>query len=364
MKTGPRIVCLVLLAAVSHAELLDNADSKTQAIAEKVRARCRELIPRLFSTNVPFASAYFSSFANYEISSEKKDSVFVIFYFDGYPGYWYVPKGGKRGVLVSVDACISVSYDTKNNLIRSIHNGLLYEYLKPDTVDTNSHTQVWVDKAISHGHIKTNDMDGVPELSIAEAAERAKRYLDVMGIPLATNHVLYSAEFNSGGWSPLCWELVWGPPDHPYKFDDTPISCEVTFHEKLGLVHARPAKPRPYPKTMSVNIAKNQAVFKAEKAAPLVMQTPFYLQCRLPGFKVKGVKSAELLISSPNWLLDPERAIWAREPPTDETRLCWVVVFETVDTVRERPRNFKPMPPDILVYIDAATGEIVGANFT
>jgi hypothetical protein len=24
----------------------------------------------------------------------------------------------------------------------------------------------------------------------------------------------------------------------------------------------------------------------------------------------------------------------------------------------------KPAPPDILIYVDAATGEIVGANFT
>jgi hypothetical protein len=34
-----------------------------------------------------------------------------------------------------------------------------------------------------------------------------------------------------------------------------------------------------------------------------------------------------------------------------------------VDTV-EREKGIKLLPPDILIYVDAATGEIVGANFT
>jgi hypothetical protein len=74
------------------------------------------------------------------------------------------------------------------------------------------------------------------------------------------------------------------------------------------------------------------------------------------------MESAELRISVPNWLLDPARAVWIREKPPEETRLCWVVRFRTTDTVDRR--SMKLTPVEILIYIDAATGEVVGANFT
>lgn len=355
-------LCFVMVA---HVGLSDADEAQKEIVANKVWKQCIKYSPALFSTNVPFASFYSSVCPKYDLTFKEDGYVFAIFMFDGYPGYWHVPKGRKRGVLVPVDACISMSYDTRNDRIRSIHNGLLREYLKPDTVDTNNYTRVWVDKPMLHDYSKDSIADATPTLSIAEAYERAKRYLDILGITLPTNHTLYTANFNSDpGISPHSWSLTWGPTDSKYKYDDSPVSCEVVFHERFGLLHVRPGWIISRPTAEEVNVSREQAILKGEKAAPLVMQTPFYLQCRLPDFKVKGVKSAELLISRPNWLLDPKRAIWAREPPTDETRLCWVVVFETADTVLARPRNFKPMPPDIRIYIDAATGEIVGANFT
>ena len=115
---------------------------------------------------------------------------------------------------------------------------------------------------------------------------------------------------------------------------------------------------------MKVCVSREEAVLKASKAVPLAMKTPYYLRARLPGFKAKEVKSAELLISVPNWLLDPERANWLPSGPPKETRLCWVIRFTTADAIPVRPRNFKPIPPDVLIYIDSETGEIVGANFT
>ena len=115
---------------------------------------------------------------------------------------------------------------------------------------------------------------------------------------------------------------------------------------------------------MKVCVSREEAILKASRAVPLVMKTPQYLQSRLPGFKAKAVKSAELLVSVPNWLLDPARADWLPERPPKETRLCWVIRFTTADAIPVRPRDFKPIPPDILIYIDSGTGDIVGANFT
>jgi hypothetical protein len=356
---------LLLCASIVLGSCIGFSATNEKAIAKGVWQQCSKHSHSLFSTNVPFASFYSSACPRYELGFKENGHVFCTFMFDGYPGYWHIPNGKKRGILVSVDACISVLYDMGTDRIRSINNGLLLEYLKPDTTGTNSHSMAWVDKSMPYERIGIKEADTIPSLSIAEAAERAKQYLDILGIALPANHVLYSARFNSDqGMSPLSWALTWGPSDSTCRYDESPVSCAVGFHEKLGLLYARSMRSISRPSSEEVKITREQAIFKAEKAAPIVMQTPFYRQCRLPGFNVKGVRSAELLISRPNWLLDPERAIWAREPPTEETRLCWVVVFETVDTVRERPRSFKPIPPDIRIYIDAATGEIVGANFT
>ncbi len=85
--------------------------------------------------------------------------------------------------------------------------------------------------------------------------------------------------------------------------------------------------------------------------------------CLLLAQEPKEYELAELLIAAPNWLLDPKRAVWLRDKPPEETRLCWVVTFTSVYTGKEDPGTMA-VPPMFIVYIDAATGEIVGANFT
>ncbi len=110
-------------------------------------------------------------------------------------------------------------------------------------------------------------------------------------------------------------------------------------------------------------VTQDAAITKASKVVPLIQRSPYYLQCRLPGFVVSGVLKAELLVAAPNWLLDPKRAIWLRDKPPEETRLCWVVAFTSVYTGKTEPGELL-VPPVFLVYIDAATGEVVGANFT
>jgi hypothetical protein len=244
--------------------------------------------------------------------------------------------------MESWEKLIAFDYRTKR-LIR-IRNGIVGEY------------------------IKANDAQSTPELSVGEAVHKAKGYLSVLGIEIPPHMSLAAALFNARCDAGItnCWSVVWRPCVNGYSYDD--LFCrqqvEVGFHERLGLTDAGIQDYWPLPKSTRIEISCEAAILKAEKAAPLVMETPYYRQCRLPEFKVKNLKYAWLLISAPNWLLDPKRAIWFFDKPPDETRLCWVVVFETVDTVRERPRNFKPMPPDIRIYIDAATGEIVEANFT
>jgi hypothetical protein len=126
----------------------------------------------------------------------------------------------------------------------------------------------------------------------------------------------------------------------------------------------------PAPKSLEVSVTREDAVRKAMEAVPKVMETPFYQQTRADGFVADKVKSCELKVAIPNWLLDPKRAEWITEKLPEETRLCWVVRISTVDAkAADRPKRKdgkvgELMRPDILVYIDAASGEIVGAYFT
>jgi hypothetical protein len=216
--------------------------------------------------------------------------------------------------------------------------------------------------------IHTNVVQQTPRFSIQQAWSCATNYLNILGVNLDKRAVLKTISFENSAWSRSLWHITWEPCDNGYFYDDFLQNIyhphvTVGINEEYGFVLFFSAPFPPPPKTTEVRIPRETAIFKAEKAVPLVMRTPYYQQCRMPGFKASGVKSADLRMACPNWLLDPARAIWIWDSPPKETRLCWVVRFATVDTVK-REGGFNPHPPDILVYIDAATGEIVGANFT
>ena len=212
---------------------------------------------------------------------------------------------------------------------------------------------------------RAEDKQTIPELSILEALQRARTYLALLEVALPTNCVIQRLAFNQG--YPSQWDVRWAPSVNGYMYDEFLHSHEqsvaVIFHEKDGLVCYGRDWDFPPPKSTEVKISRNDAILKASKCVPLVMKTPFYQGARAQGFKVTELKSAELKIAMPNWLLDPKRAIWLLKTPPKETRLCWIVIFTTVDS-KKRKKGLKLLPVDVLIYIDAGTGEVVGANFS
>jgi hypothetical protein len=214
-------------------------------------------------------------------------------------------------------------------------------------------------------YVTTNNVQKVPKLSVSEALDRAKFYLKELEVELPTNAILKVVSF--GGDYLGQWEVRWRPATGGFTYDDL-LSCEeqsmvVLFHEEYGFCGYACALDFPAPTSTVVRVTQEEAIVKASKVAPLVMKTPFYRMCRERGFVVSGVKNTELKIVAPNWLLDPARAIWIRKTPPEETRLCWIVTFETKDTI-ERKGGMRLTDVDIYIHIDAATGEVVGANFT
>jgi len=282
------------------------------------------LAPKLAPTNVPFADIYRQPFT----------------FEDNNPPY--IKNQGSEGKLAYVRGQFWFWLEQPSNKVTSFSNKLLRKF------------------------VETNDTQQVASLSTNRAVEVADSYFKTIGFQCRHPLVLKEVKFN---WF-LCkhsWFVQWEPVIDGYRFDSflsfLTQGVYVEFHEKYGFLSFSCSDGLPPPHTTEVKITREFAVAKGEKAVPLVMKTPFYLRCRDPNFKVKSLRGAELLIAAPNWLLDPKRAIWMRDKPPTETRLCWVLTFETVAT-RVWEDGLKLIPPDILIYIDAATGEIVGANFT
>lgn len=215
----------------------------------------------------------------------------------------------------------------------------------------------------------------IPTLAREAAIERAREYLKSFKIDVPPDYKLQEVNFNDT--FVFCWHACWYRFSGQYPWDCDDFGCSaitetisVRFHEKEGLVTLGCGGCCPAPKRLEVKITKEEAIAKATQCVPLLQRTSIYRSCRLGGFVVKSVKSCELRVSVPNWWLDPKRAVEFRQgqaPP--ETRLCWRIWLETKDSKREERRQkgeLGPqdslMAPEMFFWIDAATGEVVGAN--
>ena len=216
-----------------------------------------------------------------------------------------------------------------------------------------------------------------PALTREAAIERAKEYLKIFKVYVPPNYRLEEVKFSTGPEGRSDWLVVWSRVSGQYLWDTADsLNTEtvfVAFCEKEGLeVLSAQGCNCPEPKRLEVKISKEDAIAKATRCIPLLQQSEIYRSCREGGFVVKSVKSCELRVVAPNWWLDPKRAVLFREGQvTPETRLCWRITFETMDSKQEERRRKGELgpkeslvAPEMTLCIDAATGEAVGANST
>ena len=208
------------------------------------------------------------------------------------------------------------------------------------------------------------------------AFERAKDYLKIFKIEVPSDYRPAEASFHDSGEGDCYWWIVWSRCCGQYLWDISTLDSEtvvVQFYEKEGLARLYNESCNcPAPKRLDVKISKEEAIEKATQCIPLLQRTPIYLSCRRDGFIAKSVISCELLVSAPNWWFDPKRATYLQSGVVPkETRLCWKVMFETMDSKQEERRRKGELgpteslaAPKMTIYIDAATGEAVGANST
>ena len=216
-----------------------------------------------------------------------------------------------------------------------------------------------------------------PALTRDAAVERAKEYLKIFKVDVPPDYKLEEPNFgDSGGGAQgtSCWRVLWLRFSGQYPWDGSTLGMEtvlVEFYEKEGLVNLADCRCNcPEPKRLEVKITKEEAIAKATRCVPLVQRNPVYSSFMLGGFVAKSVKSCELLVSAPNWWFGPKRCTYMSvgKAPT-ETRLCWKIKILTMDSKQEERRRKGELgpqdsliAPQMTIYIDAATGEAVGAD--
>jgi hypothetical protein len=265
----------------------------------------------------------------------------------------------ERIVCVGLD--LSISFNRKTFEIIDFANTKFYGAKRKKVQET-----IKANESNGLGHLSGKFFFYPATLPFQAVEKRAKEYLSHFGLSVPSNYKLTNIRYAMHRFE--MWEVEWQPVFEGFSFYDLAQSyipsMSVSFDEKDGLVGFGAATPPPWPQSKEIKIDRDEAILKASQIAPLVEKTRFYRRCRVPGFVVDGIEEIGLKVVFPNWLLDPEKASWGAESrlPT-ESRICWVVKFNSRPGSPELAKK-RLIPPDFVIYIDASTGECVGADFS
>ncbi len=209
----------------------------------------------------------------------------------------------------------------------------------------------------------------VPSLTISEAIERAHLYLKLLEEEIPPDYALRVWYGSDGAViSHPVWWAVWQPTVNGVYFEEnTPdITISLRFHEELGLAsYHRLVGIYPMPESTDIRISPAEAAKKAAELAPKVLSSEYYRSIRagVVNGTIKLMENPVLVLFEPNWMLDRRRSRFLinLHGPPEETRLSWRVSFR-VDVKEDDKWHFSG-GRIIDVFIDAKTGECVGANF-
>ena len=196
------------------------------------------------------------------------------------------------------------------------------------------------------------------------AVARAQDYLVLFGMEIPTNYRLVQVAFGKRVSSR--WNVEWESYHEGIPFKDFIVSTPTIaacFHETKGFVSLERTSEAPPSRPGEIQVTRDEAIIKAMSVAQFVEKSPHYLRHREPGFVPCAIREVKLAVAVPNWLLDPKRAIWLRDKPPEETRICWLVQILTRAGTEDLAKR-RLLPPQVTIMIDAKTGETAGANFS
>lgn len=203
----------------------------------------------------------------------------------------------------------------------------------------------------------------VPKWSVAAAIESAASWLKRFGWELPQEFEIGDVEYKHDGSWQVRWHRRYGGV--PELIDERSDFLTVLMEEDgTGLRFARQLGG-PAPTSISAKLTRTEGVTLAAKALPAIMATRIYGSSMPKGLSPVDLRTAELRIIKPNWLLDPKRYSVAGPKGPPERRLCWYVVF-MLQRQDKSERDGKPVFTStfglVHVYVDALSGEIVGGN--
>ena len=190
--------------------------------------------------------------------------------------------------------------------------------------------------------------------------EEASKYLKLIIGDLADNFRVdhdYSRWESRGGRTDLkgYWWINWYRVMNGYKVDTMGDGINMDIHEEYGLI-AFTFSMRSLPCPTEVKITEEQAKKIAATALPIIIQRCPHL---CPPMKVKGQKltECELCIINPYYIFSQGvSSIWTYLN-NRHTRLAYRISFWVFG--EKENWGYK-----LVVDVDAATGEIIGGNYT
>jgi hypothetical protein len=197
-----------------------------------------------------------------------------------------------------------------------------------------------------------------------QAVARARKGLQALGFDIPANYELSAVDVGhdlDGVWS-IRWSPVFeGIPFAGGQPSEVP-GVAVEFSETLGMLRVRTSPILPEPKMREVRLSQQEAIQIAMKRWQEIEETPDYLRVHKPGYLFFSIEETALCVRAPNWYLDRERAAAVKGKPANETRICWRVHLLT-RLGAEPEGEVPPRPPEHFIYLDAATGECIAADF-
>ena len=218
-----------------------------------------------------------------------------------------------------------------------------------------------------------------PTLTINQAIARADEYLRLLEYEIPDNFVV-SVRFVF--YRDPIWVVQWRPSVNGILFDNAGNRWKsdlvaVEFHERLGLQRFNwRVGVYPEPKSMDVHVSPEVAARTAAPLAKKIMHSGYFRgwHGKNPERTLSEIMDTRLVIYEPNWIFSPLRSIFLKPESTElpkETRLCWRVTFVVKENTTRGGLGDEPNIVRIIhdsdkliwIYIDAASGRCVGADY-
>lgn len=205
----------------------------------------------------------------------------------------------------------------------------------------------------------------VPMWDLATAIERACNALKSYGWEVPPDMQMNALHYVSDGTWEITWNRVFGGVLEVQQ--DSPIDkIGVIINEDgSGIRFIRWRRDTVPPQT-TPKLSQTEAVILAAKAVPQIMATGLYRSWMPKNLAPVELKTIDLRICIPNWILDPKRFSMDTDNTMNDRRLCWRATFLLYrrDTVGEQEKRpvYKATNGLVHVHVDAISGEIVGGN--